>query len=295
MSPYSTITIIYNPNSTGPGKRLAEELASSLRPRLPDQKVDVTPTQHAGHAETLAYELARGSKNPLIISASGDGGYNEVVNGLMRAKNEGANPTAGLLPAGNANDHFHNLHEGNMAESIMKGNGKDIDLLVLKTIKQGKSLTRYAHSYIGVGLTPKVGQELNKTSLNFFKEAWIVLKVLFFLQPVQLRVDGKTRTYDSLIFSNVKKMSKVLSIAKHAEVDDDRFEVTTFYRRNKFKLIASLLRATTKGLRDGMQTKQFSFQTLRPVLIQLDGEILMLEAGSRTIITLEHAVLPCIV
>lgn len=295
MNPYSTITIIYNPHSTGNGKTLAHKLQKDLKTRLPGQKVDVTPTEYAGHAEVLAYELAKASKHPLIISASGDGGYNEVINGLMRARAEGAKPVAGLLPAGNANDHFRNLHQGEMTASIEQHKEKNIDLLVLSTVKQSQSLTRYAHSYIGVGLTPKVGQELNKTRLNFLKETWIVIKVLLFLEPVHLRVGGRVRVYDSLIFSNIKKMSKILSIAKHAQVDDGKFEVTAFYRRNKIKLILSLLTVTTLGYNTGIQTKKFSFQTLRPVLVQLDGEIQMLEAGSRVTITLERTTLPCIV
>ena len=84
---YTTIAIIYNPKSTGQSEELAQEFAADIRQQLPNQKVELIATQHAGHAEELAYELASSSSNPLIISSSGDGGYNEVVNGAIKAQN----------------------------------------------------------------------------------------------------------------------------------------------------------------------------------------------------------------
>ena len=40
----------------------------------------VSPTERAGHARDLAKQAA-GTGRPLIVSVSGDGGYNEVVDG----------------------------------------------------------------------------------------------------------------------------------------------------------------------------------------------------------------------
>ena len=295
MSRFTSITIIYNPNSTGSGKELAEELKRDLEKTLPEQTVVVTPTKHAGHAETLAYDLAKASKRALIISASGDGGYHEVVNGIMKAQHEGATPIAGLLPAGNANDHFHNLHEQDTVAAIKKGDSKRIDLLKLTGTSEGAPLVRYAHSYIGVGLTPKVGQELNKTDLNTLKEAVIVIKSLLILQPVRILVNGKKRSFDSLIFSNVGKMSKVLTLSGDAEINDGQFEVTAFKPRNKLKLLATLLQGATRGLKGGTQTDHYAFKTLKPTIVQADGEITTLDANSEVVVTLEPKTLECIV
>ena len=102
--PFTKIAIIYNPNSTGDSKQNAEELADHLKKQLPESVViALEATQHAGHAEDLAHELASGKQKVLLVSSSGDGGFNEVLNGLLAADNP--NAAAVVLPSGNANDH----------------------------------------------------------------------------------------------------------------------------------------------------------------------------------------------
>ncbi|MBC7942921.1 acylglycerol kinase family protein, partial [Candidatus Saccharibacteria bacterium] len=160
---YTTVAVIYNPNSTGPSETLAKIFETNLRLKLPKQKIELIATEHAGHGEELAYLIAKSSKNPLIISSSGDGGYHEVINGVMKAQNEGFQSITGLLPAGNANDHYNNLHNEDIIDLIIKNKTKKIDLLKIVSTSKGKSIERYAHSYIGFGLTPSVGKELNKT------------------------------------------------------------------------------------------------------------------------------------
>ncbi|MDB5184985.1 MAG: diacylglycerol kinase catalytic region [Candidatus Saccharibacteria bacterium] len=294
MAAYTAIIIIYNPNSTGSGKTLAEELKQQLD-EISVQNVKIIATEYAGHAEKLAYTLAKASSRPLVISASGDGGYNEVVNGILRAKNQGAKAVAGLLPAGNANDHYHHLHDGDLITAILNGKTKKIDLLHLSATVDGKPYERYAHSYIGMGLTPKVGQELNKTQLNRLKEMYIVAKSLVALQPVRLKVNGKKRTYDSLIFSNINKMSKVLTIAKDAKHNDGQFEITTFYRRNKLKLLLALLHASTFGYKGDTKATSFAFESLKPILVQLDGEIATLDALTEAQVSVQPKALECVV
>lgn len=287
MPHYTSISIIYNPNSTGASKALSEELKSDLKQLMPKQVVTLVPTKYAGHAEKLAYKLAMETKKPLIISSSGDGGYHEVINGLMKAQAAGAKPIAGLLPAGNANDHFHFMHNLDSATAIKLGKSTCIDLLKLATTSQGKKFERYAHSYIGIGLTPSVGQELNKTTLNILKETWIVLKTIFVLQPARISIDGEEQSYDSLIFSNIAKMSKVLSLSSVANNVDGKFEITAFRRHNKLRLIASLLEASTKGLESNLQASSYDFQTIQPLMIQLDGEVTTLDANTAVSIAIQ--------
>ena len=101
-SEFDRVVVIFNPNSTGDAPALARELEHDLHERLPGLDVVLRPTERAGHARDLARDAAREGR-PLIVSVSGDGGYNEVVNGLMDARNPHAVCT--VLGAGNANDH----------------------------------------------------------------------------------------------------------------------------------------------------------------------------------------------
>jgi len=292
---YSDITIIYNPNSTGSSESLAKAFKKRLQKRMPNQAITLKPTKHAGHAEELAYTLAKQSPHALVISSSGDGGYNEVVNGLMKARKEGSKAVAGLLPAGNANDHYHNLHDDDLVEQIANGNHKLIDLLKLEGKSKGKKIQRYGHSYIGFGLTPDVGKELNKTKLNLMNQVWIVTKALLNVRPVKLVIGLKARHYDSVIFSNVDKMSKYLKISQPSRIADGKFEVTIFRRRNKFKLIAVLLKASFVGVSEDAQVSRFRLRTVHETLVQIDGEITKLDAKSRVKITMDKKALPCVV
>lgn len=293
---YTTIAVIYNPNSTGPSKQLAEAFRTNILSKMPAQKVELIATQHAGHAEELAYQVAKQTESPLIISSSGDGGYHEVINGALKAQAEGAHPTTGLLPAGNANDHYNDLHDEDMIEIIVHKESTKIDVLKLTGVSKGKAVKRLSHSYIGFGLTPSVGRELNKSKLNTLKEAWIVAKSLFFIKPVKLKVGSRVCSYDSIIFSNVDRMSKFLTISQRSQVSDGKFEVTIFRKRNKLRLILVLLKASLVGVKEDMRVNEFILETMdKSTLVQLDGEVITLDAHSKVVISISRQALSCIV
>lgn len=295
MKPYTSISVIYNPNSTGDGRGLAEKFIRTLDGTPYAKMTELIPTAHAGHAEDLTYDLARATSQPLIISSSGDGGYHEVINGAMRAQSGGAKPTTGLLPAGNANDHYRNLHDKPMAEMILAGNSQKIDLLRVTTQSATEGWQRYAHSYAGVGLTPKVGDKLNQVKANLVNEKWITFKTLWQLKPVKLMVDGSKRSYDSLIFSNVSDMSKVIGLSEEAKIDDGKFEITSHLHDRRLKLLKQLFVAATSGLNGQDHASSFHFQTTHKTLIQLDGEVKSLPAQSKVKIDLARQALECIV
>jgi len=292
---YTTIAIIYNPNSTGSSKQLAKEFADKVQQQLPKQKIELVATTHAGHAEELAYTLSKKSKRPLIISSSGDGGYNEVVNGALKAQEEGHHPTTGLLPAGNANDHFNNLHNDDLVDLIVDGISKKIDVLKLTYTADSKENVRYAHSYIGLGLTSVVGNELNKKKLNLLNEVWIVASALLKVRSIKLKIGKKAHHYYSVVFSNVDQMSKYLKISKPSRVTDGKFEVTIFRRSSKLKLILLLLKASVVNLKEDARVSSFTLQTIKPTLVQADGEIFTVDAHSRVTVTAEKQLLNCIV
>jgi diacylglycerol kinase (ATP) len=296
MASYDAITIIYNPKSTGPSQAKAQELYDALKMKLRRTTVILKPTKRAGHAEELAYKAARKHKKTLIISSSGDGGYHEVVNGVLRAQSEGAKPTVGLLPAGNANDHFHSLHgDKSLVEAIAKKKSYSIDALKLTAEVHGKPYERYAHSYIGLGLTPHVGRELNRHQLNRLLEMWLTLKVFLTLRPVHLVVEGKPRTFYSLIFSNVRRMGKFLTISQIADARDGKFEVTRLVHGTKRHLFGHFFKGVVHGFRHSEQAKEFNFRTTRRTLVQLDGEVVRIDADTEATISIEPKVIHCII
>jgi diacylglycerol kinase family enzyme len=295
---YTAIAIIFNPISTGPSKQYALALRSDLRRELPEmkQRINCVLTEYAGHAEELAYDLAKATERPLIIASGGDGSYHEVVNGAMRAQSEGATPTCGLLPGGNANDHHTALHDQPIEDMILHGRRHVIDLLLVDTKgPDGKLWQRYAHSYAGFGLTAEAGRELNKHKLNRIREAWIVLKTLKNLRARRVLVNGRRRAYTSLVCSNIHRMSKVLKLSDQAKVHDGKFEITAVRGPNKRRLVMQLIRASTRGFDEVEQTEQFRFTTIKPMRFQIDGEIYRIAGDTVVTISIAPRVLRCVV
>jgi len=280
MSQLSDLFIIFNPESTGAGQENAENLQRDLAGqsfRLPMQLV---PTERPGHAIELAYDIAKNHERPLIISSSGDGGYNEVINGALRARFEaGARPVCAVLASGNANDHRRTVRQQPLLTGILDESIDAIDVLRVSTEDlNGHKRTRHAHSYVGLGLTPSVAVELNRNRLNRLKETVIVAKTLHRYVPFTIEVEGREQRLDSLVFANISQMAKVLTIAENAEPDDGRFQVVAFPYKHKARLIFMLLKAMTAGIQ-GKEAKRYEFKVVKDMPIQFDGEIEHIVAG----------------
>jgi diacylglycerol kinase (ATP) len=294
MASFKKICIIYNPISTGSSRHNAEEFAKRLKKKLPaSTTLEVLATKHAGHGKVLAHDYAKAIPNCLIISSSGDGGYHEIVNGVIESGSTTA--SVGLLPSGNANDHYNALHTANIIRRIVESEKKLIDVLEV-TIRENKKVhRRYAHSYAGIGLTPDVGKELNKRPLNRLTEVWIVVKQLLSRRSVKIRVNKKVYRYDSLVFSNIPRMSKVLSLSKTSSICDGMFEVNGIQKSNFYTLLRYLVRASTVGLEEEQQVTTFTFTCLQALSLQIDGEIYECKKGAGVTISCLQKRLPTII
>ena len=275
MTAFDRIVIIFNPHSTGNAQESAEELRGDLAVRLPDVPVTLSPTQHAGHARDLAREAAAAG-SPLVVSVSGDGGYNEVVNGMVDA----ANPRAAcaVRAAGNANDHRRVTREQPLADAIAAGEIRRLDLLRLTMGAGPTAEVRYAHSYIGVGLTPVVAVDLEKGGKGSWREIASVVRGFARFRPFPIRLeDGRRRRIDSLVFANIDEMAKHARLSEGGSPDDGRFEVITQRQTGKLRVLVTAVRAATRGLGPQPSATHYAFTTLAPMPLQLDGELIELE------------------
>jgi len=277
------VVIIYNPNSTGDGKKNAEALANSLRAEKIE--VRVRQTTHPGHATEIADSYARRSEEMILISSSGDGGYHELINGVLPHKN--TKLIVGLLPSGNANDHYSNVHSGDMAQAIINRKFRSIDTLKVEGSIKGTSLVRYAHSYAGIGVTAVAAKRLIEDRPNPWSEKWTVLHSLISFRYVKVREKQKYRRYSSLVLSNISTMSKVITLSKNASVYDGKFEMTAIRFGSKLRLIGYLLTAALVGLRHDASLSRYECRTIKPLTIQLDGEVYTLDGNSK--LTIESA------
>lgn len=290
MTAIKKIIIIYNPNSTGDGKLNAETLKAKLADS-PDIQVTLQPTESAGHAEQIVKELPE-SEGTMVISSSGDGGYHEVVNGALLRNDSTSTIVCGLLPSGNANDHYNAVHSGDLIQRISNNDVQQIDVLKITV----GNWTRYAHSYAGIGLTPHIGEKLTEATLNPFNEIWLTIRYFLNFRPVKIRTDTGIHRYDSLIFSNIERMSKYLTLSSDAKIDDGKFEVTGSKAGTFSKLLKHLFKATTVGLtQDATHAEHYTFTSVRPIAIQLDGEVFHFDANSEVNVSIAKKALNCII
>lgn len=285
---FDSIVIIFNPNSTGDAPKLAEDLRTKLEELLPyAADIRLQPTAHAGHAVELARDAARAGRDVLVVSVSGDGGYNEVVNGVMAAGNP--NAVCAVLGAGNANDHRRTTGTQPLEDAIAGGAVRHIDLLRIRTGQEEDASAEYAHSYIGFGLTPVMAIDLEKGSKGALKEMLSVMRTFSKFKPFEIRqAEGKRRKFDSLVFANIAEMAKYATLSEaDAHPSDGKFEVVTFPHRSKVRMLLTALRAATQGLGHQPSVRSYAFTTLKPIPYQIDGEVKSVQAHTR--VTIESA------
>ena len=271
--PFDAVEIVYNPNSTGNATERAQELADELAKRAPDLPVTMRPTERAGHGREIARDAAR-SGRPLVVSVSGDGGYNDVVNGLMDAEVDEV--FAAVLAAGNANDHRRTTRERPLADGIIDGDVSRLDLLRMSV---GDGAPRYAHSYIGLGITPTVALELEKGGKGSIKEIISTIRTFSRFRPFQIETDSGTETFDSVIFANIREMAKFAELSDEGRPDDGRFEVIILRHTAKWRVLFTAAKAALRGLGPQPTAREYRFRTRDPMPVQIDGEVTELESG----------------
>jgi diacylglycerol kinase (ATP) len=274
MAPFDRVVLIFNPNSTGDAKEKASELRDQLSVRVPDLPVELAATQHAGHARDLARDAA-GHGRPLLVSVSGDGGYNDVVNGLMDAGADSA--YAAVLAAGNANDHRRVTRERPLVDAIADGDVSRLDLLKLTTDDDREA--RYAHSYIGLGITPTVALELEKGGKGSIREVISTIRTFSRFRPFEIETDAGRESFDSVIFANIREMAKFAVLSDEGRPDDGEFEVIVLRHTAKWRILATAVRAALRGLGPQPTAREYRFRTVDPMPIQVDGEVSEFERG----------------
>jgi diacylglycerol kinase (ATP) len=287
--PFDSVELIFNPNSTGDAQERAEELRRTLAERLPELPVELRPTEHAGHGREIARDAARKGR-PLVVSVSGDGGYNDVVNGLMEAGTDGA--FAAVLAAGNANDHRRVTRDRPLADAVVAGDVTRLDLLKM-SVDDGREL-RFAHSYIGLGITPTVALELERGGKGSFREIISTIRTFSRFRPFQIETDSGTESFDSVIFANISEMAKYAVLSKDSSPEDGRFEVIVLRHAAKWRVLATALRAAVRGLGPQPTARHYRFRTVDPMPVQIDGELSELEPGVTVTVDIAPGALPTI-
>ena len=272
--PYDAVEIVFNPNSTGNASGRAEELVGQLAERAPELPVELRPTEHAGHGRDIARDAARRGRT-LVVSVSGDGGYNDVVNGLMEAGVDDV--FAAVSAAGNANDHRRVTKRRDLADAIVAGAVTKLDLLRMSV--EGRA-PRYAHSYIGLGITPVVALDLEKGGKGSIREVISTIRSFARFRPFQIDTPDGTERFDSVIFANIREMAKFAELSDEGRPDDGRFEVIILRHTAKWRVLFTAAKAAVRGLGPQPTAREYTFRTRDPMPVQVDGEVDEFERGA---------------
>ena len=186
-----------------------------------------------------------------------------------------------MKAAGNANDHRRTTAERPLVDAVVAGRVRRIDILRLTIGDGAEARTRYAHSYIGLGLTPVVAMDLEKGGKGSFREIVSVVRTFARFRPFTIQLEGGgRRRFDSLLFANIAEMAKYATLSENGQPDDGRFEVVTVPHAAKWRILAVAIKAAVRGLGPQPTATHYGFVTLKPTPLQLDGELLTLDAGT---------------
>ena len=211
------------------------------------------PVTLAEEAGDLAYDV--------VIAAGGDGTANEVINGLMAARQAGRKvPSMGVIPAGRGNDFAASMgipgQIGDAVKAIADGKSKMIDIGQLKggNYPQGK----YFGNGIGIGFDTIVGFQAAKLpSFLSGTPGYLIaaIKTIFLYYKahrMQIVLDQETIEQPCLIVSimNGKRMGSSFMMAPRSKPDDGLFNLMIIDQVSRFgiiKLMAKVISGTQEG------------------------------------------------
>ena len=279
--------IIANPNAGhGKGARAIPEIERELT-RL-GLDFDLVRTERVGHGIQLAREAALAGYE-VIVAAGGDGTVNEVLNGLMEARQTSKNrPALGVLCTGRGNDFGPciNIPEDlPAAYQVLKDDQRRI--IDIGRVSGGKfPQGRYFANNVGVGFdaigTIEVAK-LPEWGMLSFLIAILKTIFLYYKGPtVRLDYDDQTLTTSTmmLLTMNGKRMGTGFKMAPDSKPDDGLFDLVIVRQVSRLRIF-SLIPHFLKGT----QGTQPEIQTLRAARVaitavegalpaQSDGEII---------------------
>lgn len=273
------IKIILNPtagmNSASKKIPLIEELF-----RRHGLDYDIVLTLRKGHAAEIA-EQTDGNEYAVVVAAGGDGTCNEVLNGLMHAKNAGQSiPALAALPIGRGND-FHyamglprGLEECIALIASDQRERMDVGLVTGGLFPHG----RYFGNGIGVGFSTIVGFEAAKLKFIHGFITYVVgaVKTLFLYYhapELKMELDGTVVQHRSIETSVMigRRFGGAFFMAPDAVKNDGMFDLCVCGDPPRL----SMLKVMAKYMKGTQRTSPFvTFKRARHVMLTaLDGTL----------------------
>lgn len=204
-------------------------------------------TQKRGDGTELAAQYA--DQSDLIVCIGGDGTFNEVISGVVRA---GADTPIGYIPAGSTNDFAASLglskNVVEAAQDIVSGHAAAYDV--------GRFRDRYFTYVASFGAFTKTSYATSQSVKNALGHLAYLLEGIRELTSlrryhVAVTLDGETREEGDYIFgavSNSTSVGGILTLDKNVvDMNDGQFELLLVkYPRNMSELAEVIHALTTQ-------------------------------------------------
>lgn len=208
---------------------------------------DLVRTERPWHAADLAKEAVAAGYD-VVVAMGGDGTSNEVLNGLMRAREEGGGEcTMGVLCIGTGNDFAYGVGIPTDLEAgctaLAQGSRRTIDIgrVTGGLYPEG----RYFGNGIGVGFDAAAGFEAAKMPQlhGFLCYLVAALKTIFLYYKaplVTIEHDGGTITQRALLVSimNGQRMGGGFMMAPDGKPDDGLFDLCIAREVSQMRILA---------------------------------------------------------
>lgn len=248
--------IIVNPISgRGAGEKSIPFIQKSLLDAGLD--IDLVTTERPSHATELALKAVSDGYE-VVVSVGGDGTANEIINGLMKAKETlGYTSAMGIIGVGRGNDFAFGMGIPTGVETgcqtLIKNNRYLID--IGKVTGENYPNGRYFGNGVGIGFDAVVGFVAVKmkrlTGFPSYVVAALKTVFLYYHAPyVKITLDnGESFEIAALMISimNGRRMGGGFLMAPNSQRDDGKFDICIardVSRSRVFTLIPHFMRGT---------------------------------------------------
>ena len=293
--------IILNPESgRGAGGQSIPQIEEYLKGYGLD--FELVCTEAPWHAVELAKQAVRDGFD-VVVSAGGDGTANEVLNGLMLAKESGHTAAMGVIVIGQGNDFAFSMNVPTELEAscqvLVQNHRRSID--VGRVTGGLRPEGRFFGNGIGVGFDAVVGFEALKLKRLHGFPAYLVaaLKTIFLYYKapeVRVDLDDESLILSALMVSimNGRRMGGGFMMAPHGDPEDTFLDLCLVEEVSRPKIFALIPRflGGTQGSHPAVRfqrSKRVTVTALKGVLpTHADGETVSLEGTELSIELLPH-------
>jgi YegS/Rv2252/BmrU family lipid kinase len=265
---------------------------------------DMVQTTEPLHAKVLTRQAIREGYD-VVVAAGGDGTSNEVINGIMEAKDAGEGSAAmGSLCIGRGNDFAYSMNIpvdiDEDCQSLLDDHRRVID--IGKVTGGLHPEGRYFGNCVGIGFDAIATIEASKLALGGFLTYMVaVLRTVFLYYKgpkISMIYDENELSQPTLLVSimNGRRLGGGFWMAPDSKPDDGLFDLCIADEVSPFRIITLIpyflrgTQATQKEIKTA-QASRISIRAVDDALpTQTDGEIISIEGDHLEIEMLPHQI-----